>query len=239
MLVNSNCMSIHIGATLGAIAETVLITGDPLRAKYIADKMLSNVVCYNEVRGMFGYTGDYNGKKVSIQGTGMGIPSTAIYVHELIHEYGVKQIIRIGTCGAIQADLKVGQLILVEAAYTDSYTNLVQTGSMDIAPSADKELLAAALVTANKFSIPVESGKIFSTDTFYSDDNTRWDEWIKQGVLGVEMESSILYALAAKNKVRALTILTVSDNIITKVYASAKEREQASLDMMRLALEIA
>jgi len=238
LLVNSNCMSIHIGANSGDIAETVLISGDPLRAKYVAEKMLTDVICYNEVRGMYGYTGVYNGKRVSVQGTGMGIPSTAIYIHELIQDYWVKKIIRIGTCGAIQSDLKLGQLILAEAAYTDSSTNLLYVGSMDIAPTANQALLNLAKETAQKQIIPVITGKIFSTDTFYSEDVNRWVHWTKQGVLGVEMESSILYALSAKNNVQALSILTVSDNIITKAYSSAKEREQASLEMMKLALEV-
>lgn len=232
-------MSLHIGANPGDVAETVLISGDPLRAKYVTEKMLTDVVLYNEVRGMFGFTGNYNGKRVSVQGTGMGIPSTAIYVHELIHDFRVKKIIRIGTCGAIQSHLKLGQLILAEAAHTDSHTNLNFTNSMEDAPEADQELLTQAKEAAQRQGIPVLIGKIFSTDTFYSNDATRWDKWIKQGVLGVEMESSMLYALASKNNVKAVTILTVSDNIITKEYSSAKDREQASLEMMRLALEVA
>ncbi|MDH4058622.1 MAG: purine-nucleoside phosphorylase [Cyclobacteriaceae bacterium] len=232
-------MSIHIGANLGDIAETVLISGDPLRARYVAQKMLSDVFCYNEVRGMFGYTGTYNGKKVSIQGTGMGIPSTAIYVHELIHEYGVKKIIRIGTCGAIQPELKLGQLILAVAAFTDSGTNKTHFHDMDFSPIANGDLLDHAREAAKRLSIPVIEGSVFSTDTFYSDEKSRWEKWTKRGVLGVEMESSILYTLAAKNQVMALTLLTVSDNIITEKYTSAKEREHASLDMMKLALEIA
>jgi purine-nucleoside phosphorylase len=231
-------MSLHIGAKPNEIAETVLISGDPLRAKHIAEKMLTDVFCYNEIRGMLGFTGMYNGKRVSVQGTGMGIPSTAIYLHELIHEYGVKKIIRVGTCGALQASLKIGQLILADAAYTDSGTQLMHFNSMDFAPKADEDLLKQARETALLHNLSVMEGTVFSTDSFYSEDANRYDIWIKRGVLGVEMESSILYTLAAKNKVQAISILTVSDNLITKEFNSAKEREEATTEMMKLALEI-
>lgn len=232
-------MSLHIGAAKGEIAETVLISGDPIRAKFIAGKILTDVICYNELRGMLGFTGMYNGKRVSVQGTGMGIPSTAIYVHELIHEYGVKKIIRIGTCGAIQADLKLGTLILAEAAYTDSSTNLKFHDKMDAPNRAGTELLDQAVKAASQFDIPIMHGSVFSTDTFYGVENGRWEPWIERGLLGVEMESSILYALAARNNVQALSILTVSDNIITKQYSTPKSREEVSQQMIKLALEIA
>jgi len=231
-------MSLHIQATAGQIAETVLITGDPLRAKYIAEKILSDVICYNELRGMLGFTGMYNGKRVSVQGTGMGIPSTAIYLHELIHEYGAKRIIRIGTCGAVQPHLTLGLIILAEAAYTDSATHMLYHGTMDIASTANARLLEQAKTTAKQFSIETQQGIVFSTDTFYGDVH-RWDIWIGRGLLAIEMETSILYALAAKNNVEALSMLTVSDNLITKEAAPAKEREEISLNMARLALEIA
>src|SRR5688572_18724155 len=133
-------MSIHIGAQPNEIAETVLICGDPLRAKYLAETMLSDVICYNEVRGMLGFTGMYYGKRVSVQGTGMGIPSTAIYLHELIHEYGIKKVIRFGTCGALQPELELNQLILADAAYTDSYTNMMHYNAADYAPQANNKL---------------------------------------------------------------------------------------------------
>ena len=231
-------MSLHIGAKPNEIAETVLISGDPLRAKYVAEQMLSDVFCYNEVRGMLGYTGMYNGRRVSVQGTGMGIPSTAIYLHELIHDYGVKKIIRIGTCGALQSSLKLGQLILADAAYTDSNTQMNYFESMDFASKASESLLKQARETAIKLSISVIEGKVFSTDLFYSDDQTRLENWVKRDVLGVEMETSILYNLAAKYNVKALSILTVSDNIITKELTSSKERQEITVDMMKLALEI-
>lgn len=231
-------MSLHIQAAADEIAETVLIAGDPLRAKYIAGKILTDVFCYNELRGMLGYTGMYNGKRVSIQGTGMGIPSTAIYVHELIHDYGTKRIIRIGTCGAIQSHLKLGQIILAEAAYTDSNTHLLHHDTLDVTPTADAGLLELAKKIAEQHAIETQQGIVFSTDTFYGDIH-RWDPWIQRGLLGIEMETSILYTLAAKYNVEALSILTVSDNLITKESSSAKEREEISIHMSKLALEIA
>lgn len=231
-------MSLHIQAAIDEIAETVLIAGDPLRAKYIAGKILTDVICYNELRGMLGFTGMYHGKRVSIQGTGMGIPSTAIYVHELIHEYGTKRIIRIGTCGAIQPHLKLGQIILAEAAYTDSNMHMLHHDTMDFAPTANFRLLEDAKKAAEEHSIEVQQGIVFSTDTFYGDIH-RWDLWIERGLLGIEMETSILYSLASKNNVEALSILTVSDNLITKESSSAKEREEISIHMSKLALEMA
>ena len=232
-------MSLHIGAQPNEIAETVLICGDPIRARNIAETMLSEVICYNQVRGMLGFTGFYNGKRVSVQGTGMGIPSTAIYVHELIHEYNVKKIMRIGTCGAIQPSLELNQLILAEAAYTDSATNLMFNKAQDFAPEASQELLNSAIETARQYHIPAIAGRIFTTDSFYHDDEKRWDKYIAQDVLAVEMETSILYNLAAKYNIQALSILSVSDNIVTQAYTTASEREHASQDMMKLALEIA
>lgn len=231
-------MSLHIQAAVDDIAETVLIAGDPLRAKYIAEKILTDVICYNELRGMLGFTGMYNGKRVSIQGTGMGIPSTAIYVHELIHDYGIKRIIRIGTCGAVQPHLKLGEIILAEAAYTDSNTHMLHHDSLDYAPAAHPALLEMAKKIAEQHSIETKQGIVFSTDTFYGDIH-RWDKWIERGLLGIEMETSILYTLAAKNNIEALSILTISDNLITKESFSAKEREEIGIQMSKLALEIA
>ena len=232
-------MSLHIGARPGEIAETVLISGDPLRAKNIAESMFTDFICYNEVRGMLGFTGYYQGKKVSVQGTGMGIPSTAIYLHELVHAYGVKRIIRVGTCGAIQPDLELGQLILADAAFTDSGTNLIYFNDQIYAPRATERLLHRARLTAQDLKIPAKVGLVYSTDTFYSDDANRWDKWIAKGVLAVEMETSILYTLAQKYNFEALSVLSVSDNIITNKLTTAAEREHASMDMMKLALEIA
>lgn len=232
-------MSLHIGAQPHEIAETVLISGDPLRAKNIAETMLTEVHCYNQVRGMLGFTGYYEGKRVSVQGTGMGIPSTAIYAHELIHEYGVKKLIRVGTCGAIQPQLQLGELILAEAAYTDSGTNQLYFNDPDYLSQAPAQLLQQATETAARLGIAAQKGPVFSTDTFYHPDLNRWEKWIKQGVLAVEMETSIIYTLAALNQIQALSILSVSDNIVTGTLTTAKERETASQDLMKLALEIA
>ncbi|MFC5271207.1 purine-nucleoside phosphorylase [Adhaeribacter terreus] len=232
-------MSLHIGAKPGEIAETVLISGDPIRARNIAENMLSDAICFNEVRGMLGFTGFYKGKCISVMGTGMGIPSTAIYVHEFIHSYGVKKIIRVGTCGAIQPELELGQLILAEAAYTDSATHRLYYQDPDLAVPAHAQLLEQAKETAVRLQIQVRIGPIFTSDIFYSEDANRWDHWIKKGVLAVEMETSILYSLAARNQIEALTLLSVSDNIITEKLTTAQEREHASREMMHLALEIA
>jgi purine-nucleoside phosphorylase len=232
-------MSLHIGAKKGDIARTVLIAGDPLRAKHVAETLLNNATCYNEVRGMMGYTGTYKGKRVSIQGTGMGIPSTAIYVNELIEEYGVKCIMRVGTCGAIKKEIRLGQVILAMSASSDSSTNTIHFNGMDFAPAADFELLSKAVAAARKLKLNPLVGGIFSTDTFYSHDRNRWAVWAEHGILGAEMETSVLYTIAARKKVRALSLLTVSDNIITKKYASSLDREKKYMDMMKIALSIA
>lgn len=232
-------MSLHLEARKGDIAESVLIPGDPLRAKYVAENLLENANCYNEVRGMYGYTGTYKGKRVSLQGGGMGMASTSIYVNELISEYGVKKVIRVGTCGSVQKDMKIGQVILGSAGSTDSNINKLIFHGMDYAPVADFSLLKAAHDVAQNLNIDTLVGNIFSTDTFYKTDPNRWDVWAEHGILGVEMETAILYTLAAKFNVKALSILTVSDNIITGEGASAKEREQSYMDMMKIALEVA
>jgi purine-nucleoside phosphorylase len=232
-------MSVHIGAKVGDIARTVLISGDPLRAKHVANTLLENSKCYNEVRGMLGFTGSYKGKSISIQGTGMGIPSTSIYVNELISEYGVKNIIRVGTCGAIQKDVELGQVILAMSAGSDSATNRIHFEGMEFAPTADFELLSNAYKAAQSMNLPVLVGQVFSTDTFYGHDANRWNVWSEHGVLGVEMETSVLYTIAARSGVKALSILTVSDNIITDKFSSSKDRESKFMDMMKIALEIA
>jgi len=232
-------MSLHISATYGDIAETVLIAGDPLRARYVAEKMLTEVKCYSEVRGMLGFTGRYKGKSVSVQGTGIGIPSTAIYMHELIESYGVNKIIRIGTCGGLQPHLQLDQLILATAAYTDSNTHLLYNKDLNQPVKCDEGLLRQAIDSASKLNIPVLSGEIFSTDTFYDEDKHRWESWTKRGLLAIEMESSIIYSLALKYNVKALSILSVSDNIITHAEQTVLDREEASMGQMQLALEIA
>lgn len=232
-------MSLHIGAKKGDIANTVLIAGDPLRARHTAETLLEKPKCYNEVRGMLGYTGHYHGKRVSIQGTGMGIPSTAIYVNELIEDYGAKCIIRVGTCGAIRREIKLGQVIIAMSASSDSSTNRLHFNGMDFAPAADFDLLSRAVEAGKVLKIKALVGGVFSTDTFYSHELDRWTVWAEHGVLGAEMESSVLYTIAARKKVKALSILTVSDNIITQKFATSEDRERKYMDMMKIALSIA
>ena len=231
--------SFHIEAKPGDIAETILLPGDPLRAKHVAENLLKDVFCYNKVRGMYGFTGFYNGKRISIQGTGMGMGSTAIYVNELIQTYQVKNLIRVGTCGAIQKDLRVGQVILAMSASGDSDANRSYFNGLHYAATADFDLLLKAYEAAKKLNIPTRQGSIFSTNTFYDDDPNRWDIWEKHGILGVEMETQILFTLAKRFGAKALTILTVSDNIQTGEAASSLDREQAFMDMMRIGLELA
>lgn len=231
-------MSIHIGAKKGDIAATVLLPGDPLRAKFVAENMLENVFCYNEVRGMYGYTGTYKGKRVSVQGAGMGIPSTSIYVNELITEYDVKNIIRVGTFGSIQKDLEIGQVALAMSASTDSNSNKLIFGDQHYAPTADFSLLLNAYNEAKNLGIDVTIGNIFSADSFYNPNPNWWKIWAEYGVLGAEMESSGIYTIAAKHNVKALSILTVSDNIVSGEASTSKEREQSFTEMMTIALEI-
>ena len=232
-------MSIHIGAKPGDIAETILLPGDPLRAKYIADTMLENVVCYNEMRGMYGFTGTYKGKTVSVQGTGMGQPSLSIYVNELISTYHVKNLIRVGTCGSLQADLQLREVILAMTASTDSSMNTIRFQGKDFAPTASFALLKKAYDVALEKGIAVRVGNILSSDTFYDDDPDSWKQWAAFGVLAVEMETSALYTLAAKFHVNALTLCTVSDSLVTKAKESAEARQTAMNQMIEIALEIA
>ena len=230
-------MSIHIGAKPGEIAETVLLPGDPLRAKYVAENLFENAKCYNQIRGMYGYTGTYNGQPVSIQGTGMGIPSISIYLHELIHHYGVKKLIRVGTCGCIQEHLELGQVLLAIGACTDSTTNDQIFNGLHYAPTADFQLLSKAYQQAESMGINCTVGNIYSTDLFYLDQPDRYKPWIEHGVLAVDMETSALYTMAARAKIRALSILTVSDHIIKGEVSSSQDRQEKFMDMMRIILE--
>jgi len=232
-------MSIHIGAQKGQIAATVLLPGDPLRAKFIAETMLEEAVCFNQVRGMLGYTGRYNGKSVSVMGTGMGIPTLSIYVNELVSEYDVKTLIRVGTCGAFQPYLKVGDVVLAMTASTDSHINRLRFGGMDYAPAASFELLLKAYEFARERGIQVYVGGMFSGDTFYKDDPDWWKIWAAYGALVCEMETNGLYTLAAKFNVQALSILTVSDSLVTGEFATAEQRERDFPQMAEIALEIA
>ncbi|EYE88613.1 purine nucleoside phosphorylase [Fervidicella metallireducens AeB] len=232
-------MSVHIGAKEGQIAETILLPGDPLRAKFIAENFLEDVICYNEVRGMYGFTGTYKGKRVSVQGTGMGVPSISIYVNELIESYGVKNLIRIGTCGAIQEDIKVRDIIFAMSASTSSSVNKLRFNGMDYAPTASFKLLKKAYDIAQEKGLDVKVGNVLTEDTFYHDDPNSWKIWSKYGTLAIEMETTALYTLAAKYKVDALTILTVSDHIITGELTTAQERQNTFTNMIEIALGLA
>ncbi len=232
-------MSIHIGAKQGQIAPTVLLPGDPLRAKHIAESMLEDVILFNEVRGMLGYTGRYKDKRVSVMGSGMGMPTLSIYVNELISEYQVKTLMRVGTCGAFQPDLKIGDIVLAMTASTDSQMNKLRFNGMDYAPAASFELLLKAYQVAKERGIDVRVGGMLSDDTFYHDDPNWWKIWAEYGALVVEMESNALYTLAAKFKADALSILTVSDSLATGEEATAQQREQGFTQMAEIALEIA
>lgn len=231
-------MSVHIEAKQGEIANTVLLPGDPLRAKFIADNFLENIICYNKVRGMYGYTGTYKGKRVSVQGTGMGIPSMSIYANELIESYGVENLIRVGTCGSIQENVKVRDIIIAMSASTNSGVNKLRFNGMDFAPSASFELVKKAYDICENKGANVKVGNILSSDLFYNDDKDSWKLWAKYGVLGIEMETSGLYTLGAKYGVNTLAILTVSDSLVTGEETTAKERETTFIKMMEIALEL-
>jgi purine-nucleoside phosphorylase len=229
-------MSVHIGAEKGQIADTVLLPGDPLRAKYIAETYLEDVICYNEVRGMLGFTGTYKGKRISVQGTGMGIPSISIYVNELIQSYDAKKLIRVGSCGAIKMDVQVRDVILAMTSSTDSQINRVAFGTIDFSPSASFELLKNAYDTAAERNVPVRVGNVFTADQFYNDDS-QVEKLAKYGVLAIEMETSALYTLAAKYNREALTILTVSDHVLTGEETTSEERQTTFNEMIEIALE--
>jgi len=232
-------MSIHIGAKEGDIASTVLLPGDPLRAKYIAENFLTDAICYNEVRGMYGYTGTYKGKRISVQGTGMGIPSISIYVNELITNYKAKNLIRIGSCGSMQTDIKIRDVILAMSASTDSHINKIRFNGMDYASTANFNLLKRAYDIALEKDISIKVGSVLTTDTFYHDDPNSWKHWANYGILAVEMETAVLYTLAAKFKVNALSILTVSDSLVTREETTSEERQKTFNQMVEVALELA
>jgi len=232
-------MSIHIGAKKGEIAKTILLPGDPMRARFIAETYLENPTCYNQVRGMYGYTGTYKGKRVSVQGTGMGMPSISIYVNELIRDYGVENLIRVGSCGSLNERVGIRDVILAIGACSNSKINDLRFNGQDFAPTANFELLNKAYNVAKERGIDVKVGNILSSDSFYGDDPEFWKIWNKYGVLAVEMETAELYTLAAKFGVNALSILTVSDSVITGEATSSEEREKTFTEMMEIALELA
>jgi purine-nucleoside phosphorylase len=232
-------MSIHIAAAKGQIAESILLPGDPLRAKFIAETFLERPERFNDVRNMFGYTGSYKGERVSVMGTGMGMPSLSIYVNELIKDYGVRRLVRVGTCGGLTPEVKVRDMILGISASTDSAINKVRFRGMDYASAPSFRLLDAAYRAATEKKMPVHVGKIISSDSFYTEDPDQWKLWARFGVIGVEMEAAELYTLAAKHGVEALAVLTVSDHLVTHEETTSAERERTFLSMVEVGLSAA
>ena len=229
----------HNSANKGDIAERILLPGDPLRAKYIAENFLNNVKQYNNVRNMLGFTGEYKDVPVSVQGTGMGIPSIAIYVHELLSVYGVKKLLRVGTCGGMHPDIKLRDVLIAQAATTDSsIVRNIFGSSINFAPIADFDLLYRSVETAKKLNLPYKVGNIISVDRFYDDDIDN-EKLVDYGILGVEMESAALYILAAKFKAKALALFTVSDHLGRHEALPAEERQTSFNDMIKIALETA
>lgn len=229
-------MSIHIEARPGEIAESVLLPGDPMRAKWIAETFLDNAVCYNDVRAMLGYTGTFKGKRISVQGTGMGIPSALIYCHELINDYGVKNLIRVGSAGSYQANVKIRDIVIAMAASSTSGINNSRFINSDYSPTANFELFMKAAEYAKSNNIVIKAGNVLSSDEFYEDDFDSYKQWAEFGVLCVEMEAAGLYTIAAKYNVNALAILTISDSLVTKEKTTSEERETSFSKMVEIAL---
>lgn len=232
-------MSTHINAPKGAIAETVLLPGDPLRARFIAEEFLEDAKQYNDVRNMLGYTGTYKGRPVSVQGTGMGMPSIGIYSWELITEYGVKNLIRIGTAGSFHEKIRVRDIVAgVSASSDSSYVNAFDLPG-NYAPGASYELLLKLAQASEKTGIGFHAGNIVSTDVFYDQREGWWKRWASMNVMAVEMEAAALYMNAAYHGVNALAMVTISDHFVTGEATTSEERQKTFTDMMRLALETA
>ncbi len=227
----------HINAKPGDFAETLLMPGDPLRAKYIAETFLTDARRVADVRNMYGYTGTYKGKAISIMGSGMGVPSMSIYAKELITDYGVKNIIRVGTCGGVAADIKLRDVIIAMGASTDSGVNRLRLRGYDFAALADFGLMEKAVAAARAASIPVRVGNVFTSDLFYSPDSELMPTLEKMNILAVDMEAAGLYGVAAEYGAKALTVMTVSDHIIRGEATSAEERQTTFNDMIKLTLE--
>jgi purine-nucleoside phosphorylase len=227
----------HISAQPGDFAEAVLLPGDPLRAKYIAEKFLDDARQVTSVRNMFGFTGTYKGMPVSTMGTGMGIPSASIYVTELITEYGCRRLIRVGSCGGVSNSVNLRDVIVATGASTDSNVNRLRYHGWDFAAVADFALARSAVDAARALGVPVVVGNIHSADLFYNPNPAVWDVLDSMNVVAVEMEAAGLYGVAAERRARALTIVTVSDHIRTGEATSSEERESTFNDMVRVALE--
>lgn len=230
-------MSFHIEAKKGDIAETVLLPGDPKRAKYIADTYLEDVICYNSIRGILGFTGTYKGKRVSVQGTGMGMPSMSIYTTELVQDYDAKNLIRIGSSGTKHPEVKQMDLILAMGACTNSNMNKHLFGNYSYAPIANFELLRTTYDLGVKMNKPVKAGLVVTDDQFYDGDDISREKLASYQVLTSDMETAALYTVAAKFNIKALSILTVTDHDLTNETITAEEREKALTDMIELALE--
>ena len=231
-------MSVHIGAEPGQVAPRVLLPGDPLRAKWIAQTYLTDPVCYSSVRNMLGFTGHYRGIAVSVQGTGMGMPSAAIYIQELLSEYGARTLVRVGSCGALADGLGLRGMVAAIGAASDSAMNRVRfDGLVDYAPVADFELLRTAVEVAGARGVELRVGPVVSSDVFYNPRPDLYDRLAEYGVLAVEMETAALYTLAAKFRARALSILTVSDVIATGERLSSADREGGFAEMVEIALD--
>ncbi|MCG7573390.1 purine-nucleoside phosphorylase [Phaeobacter sp. CNT1-3] len=232
-------MTVHIGAKPGEIAETVLMPGDPYRARWAAETFLDDAVLVNEVRGMLGFTGTYKGNRVTIQGSGMGMPSFSIYANELIRDYGAKTLIRIGSCGGMQDKVKVRDVIIAMTASTLNSPSSGMFKELNFAPCADWSLLKAAVEAAEAKEVATHVGGIYSSDVFYSERPDLDKEMTRHGILGVEMEAAELYNLAARYGVRGLAVLTVSDHLLTGEALPSEDREKTFGDMVEIALEAA
>jgi purine-nucleoside phosphorylase len=229
-------MSTHIGAEPGQVAPHVLMPGDPLRARWIAQPFLDDSQCYSEVRGMLGFTGTWHGRPVSVQGSGMGLPSLSIYANELFESYGVQSVVRVGSCGALTTDLALRDLVIASGACTDSSMNRIRFEGLDYAPVADFQLLRRAYDAAAGLPVRTRVGLIMSSDSFYHPRPELTARMVEYGVLAVEMEASALYTLAAKYGRRALAICTVSDHIVTGEETTAAERQETFGHMVEVAL---
>ena len=232
-------MSVHIAAVPGGVADTVLLPGDPLRAEWIAQTYLDDATCYSRTRNMLGFTGSYRGRSISVQGTGMGQPSLAIYVHELLTVFGVRTLLRVGSCGSLVAKVSIRDVVIAMSACTDSSMNQLRFEGVDFAPTADFGLLRTCVEAAERAGVPFHVGPIAAWDSFYSDRPELLKRLGEYGVLGVEMESAALYTLAAKHGARAVTVCTVSDSLVTGESTTADERERTFSAMVEIALATA
>lgn len=232
-------MTVHIGAQPGDIAETVLLPGDPYRARWAAENFLKDARLVNETRGMLGFTGTHQGNPVTIQGSGMGMPSLSIYVNELIRDFGVQTLIRIGSCGGMQDKVKLREIVLASTTTTVSTPSATIFKELNFAPTADFDLLHSAYHAAETKDITTHVGGIYSSDTFYDERPDLNEQMVRHGILGVEMEAAELYLLAARHNRRALAILTVSDHLITGDALPSEDRERSFGDMVEIALAAA